>query len=709
MFFTGLYYAFLVICVIQSFYPIFMILAMLVRQSRSFLPFFSPVDTTSKKHGGQLVAQVLKSHGIEHVFTLPGGHISPILTAAEQLKIRVVDVRHEATAVFAADAMARLTGRPGVAIVTAGPGLTNTVTAVKNAQMAESPVVVMSGAAATLLKGRGSLQDIEQLSLLKTTTKKQYTVEAVRDIVPTLREAFRVAQCGVPGPVFVEFPVDTLYPYDITAGQFTSATRSAGKQKPGLIQRLTKAYAQYSLDFIFAGAWQERDCSPHPVTVVEPRESDIQRAAQLLSTAKRPVAIVGTQATLPPYGPEQVAECVRKLGVPVFVNGGARGLLGSSYELQFRHSRSEAVREADVVLLLGAVCDFRLSYGRIFNRASSIISVNRSLSAARLNSPLFWRPTLACEADVGKFVLNLARTLAQRKQQTNSPTSDESQTEAVSDASKTLINSIDPIWLEQLHQRDATRNKAIELLAHEPVTGNPNACPLPPPSSIPNMDDSNQQRQANKKAAATTTVMTASADKLRDAQFVNPLKVVMALDKAFAGTKPTLVADGGDFVATASYILRPDGAGRWLDPGPFGTLGCGAGFALAAKLLHPERPVVCVMGDGAFGYAIAEIDTFVRHKCHVMFVVGNDACWTQIAREQVPMLGSSISCDLAYTDYHKVAHGFGALGVQLTQESGQPDTVLAAARERMERDGGNSIVVNAIIGKTKFRDGSISV
>lgn len=161
--YTPVYLALVAICFTQSFYPILMLITMFLRQSRLLYSIFHKVDTTSKKHGGELVAQVLKSHGVENIFTLPGGHVSPIVVASDKLKIKVVDVRHEATAVFAADASARLTGVPGVAVVTAGPGLTNTVTAIKNAQMAESPVVVIAGAAATMLKGRGSLQDIDQM------------------------------------------------------------------------------------------------------------------------------------------------------------------------------------------------------------------------------------------------------------------------------------------------------------------------------------------------------------------------------------------------------------------------------------------------------------------------------------------------------------------------------------------------------------------
>jgi acetolactate synthase-1/2/3 large subunit len=123
------------------------------------------MDKTAQ-HGGDRVAAALQTHGVRFLFTLCGGHISPILTAAKARGIRVIDVRDEATAVFAADAVARLTGLPGVAAVTAGPGLTNTLTALKNAQMAQSPIVLLGGAAPTALQGRGALQDIDQRALL---------------------------------------------------------------------------------------------------------------------------------------------------------------------------------------------------------------------------------------------------------------------------------------------------------------------------------------------------------------------------------------------------------------------------------------------------------------------------------------------------------------------------------------------------------------
>src|SRR5438477_4388839 len=163
-------------------------------------------------HGGDIIADVLARHGVTHLFTLCGGHISPILTGAKTRGLRVVDVRDEANAVFAADAVARMTGTVGAAAVTAGPGVTNAITAIKNAMMAQSPLVLFGGATATLLKGRGSLQDIDQMTLMKPLVKWATTVKTVPALAPTVERAIEIATEGVPGPVFVEVPVDILYP-----------------------------------------------------------------------------------------------------------------------------------------------------------------------------------------------------------------------------------------------------------------------------------------------------------------------------------------------------------------------------------------------------------------------------------------------------------------------------------------------------------------
>ncbi|XP_074596237.1 2-hydroxyacyl-CoA lyase 2-like [Brevipalpus obovatus] len=173
------------------------------------------VQINSKRHGGELIAQVLESHGVENIFTLSGGHISPVFLPQQKKRESELSTQDMVNTVFAADAAARITGKPGVAVVTAGPGITNTITALKNAQMAESPLILFGGCPATLLKGKGALQDIDQLSLVKSITKWQKTITKVRDIVPIVRDAFQIAQSDTPGPVFIECPLDTLYPYSL--------------------------------------------------------------------------------------------------------------------------------------------------------------------------------------------------------------------------------------------------------------------------------------------------------------------------------------------------------------------------------------------------------------------------------------------------------------------------------------------------------------
>jgi acetolactate synthase-1/2/3 large subunit len=188
-------------------------------------------------------------------------------------------------------------------------------------------------------------------------------------------------------------------------------------------------------------------------------------------------------------------------------------------------------------------------------------------------------------------------------------------------------------------------------------------------------------------------------------EFVNPIGFFRALDRA-AGDNAIMVADGGDFVATASYIVRPRGPLSWLDPGVFGTLGVGAGFALGAAAARPQSEVWIIYGDGACGYGLVEFDTFVRHGIPVIAVVGNDAAWTQIAREQVKMLKDDVSTVLARTDYHKVAEGFGAAGIVVTSNAEVP---AALERARVIARSGKPVLVNVWLDKTDFREGSISM
>jgi len=190
-------------------------------------------------------------------------------------------------------------------------------------------------------------------------------------------------------------------------------------------------------------------------------------------------------------------------------------------------------------------------------------------------------------------------------------------------------------------------------------------------------------------------------------RFLNPLKVCLGVEKALSD-RAILVADGGDFVATTSYIVRPPNPLSWLDPGVFGTLGVGAGFAMGAKLCRPESDVWLIWGDGSAGYSIMEYDTFVRHNIPIIAVVGNDACWTQIHREQVVMFKDDSGCMLSFNDYEKVAEALGAKGI-LLKETDQIDPVFSEARQVVSGPNARPVLVNALIGKTDFRKGSISM
>jgi acetolactate synthase-1/2/3 large subunit len=243
-------------------------------------------------NGGDRIAEVLFKQGVSSLFTLCGGHISPILVGAKRRGIRVVDVRDEATAVFAADATARLSGIPGVAAVTAGPGVTNTITAIKNAQLAQSPVILLGGATATVLRDRGALQDIDQLALFQPHVKWATSISRVKHLVPTLERAFRTALEGVPGPVFVEVPVDLLYDEETVRGFYGEKAASDIKTLPDLA---LKGYLRAHLLRVFAGKDAATPDERIVVPSARPEPFSVKKALWMLAKAKRPVLLLGSQ------------------------------------------------------------------------------------------------------------------------------------------------------------------------------------------------------------------------------------------------------------------------------------------------------------------------------------------------------------------------------------------------------------------------------
>ena len=576
-------------------------------------------------NGGDLIARVLKAHGVEFMFTLCGGHISPILKGAKDIGIRVVDVRHEATAVFAADAVARLTGIPGVAAVTAGPGVTNTITAVKNAQLAQSPVIVLGGATATMLQGRGALQDIDQLALFKPHVKRAWAVKRVKDLAPALMDAFELAQSGVPGPVFVECPLDVLYDESMIREWYQAAMPKGRGVRPWFVRN----YLKWHLRRLFAAPNPSEPEMPEPVVTPLPAGNAVTMAAESLRSAKRPLLVVGSQTLVQAKQAGDVADAIDRLGIPVYLSGMARGLLGDKHPLHRRHQRRAALKEADTVILAGVPSDFRLDYGRHVRRSACLISANRSKVDLRRNR----KPNIGMLADAGVFLHDLA------------------------DAVDPGLRQQWQEWQIALSVRDGEREMEIDETA------------------------------------------------ARAGEHVNPVHLFRSLDRELPDDS-TIVADGGDFVGTSSYILKPRRPLSWLDPGAFGTLGCGAGFALGASLCRPDAEVWIIFGDGSVGYSLAEFDTFVRHKIPVIALVGNDAGWTQIARDQVKVLGDDVGTVLDRSNYHEVVAALGGEGLLLQDPARVKETFLVARHAAERRI---PVLINVWLDKTDFREGSLSI
>lgn len=574
-------------------------------------------------NGGDIIATVLQNHGVKLLFTLCGGHISPIFVGAEKLGIRVIDTRHEVTSVFAADAVSRLTGIPGVAVLTAGPGLTNTITAVKNAYLAQSPLVILGGGAATILKGRGALQDIDQIKMMQPNVKWAASISKVTEIVPVIEKAFRIAQEGVPGPVFVECPIDVLYPEEMVREWY--GAKSAGTTPRNLKERLIQWYVNRHAKKIFEGKnsvnvnRKEYSLSPPAHS-----ENQIDSVLSQIKKATKPLLLIGSGAVMNPSKATAFSDAIRKLGVPVYLSGMGRGLLGKENNLQMRHKRKEAIKESDLIILAGVPNDFRLDYGNHIG-SRSFISINRSREDLNKNK----RPTIGVHADPQNFLMDLSNKFHGKYES----------------------------WIELLRNRDNAREKQIDTQALEQTNG------------------------------------------------INPVNLFRSLD-SLLNDNTVLVVDGGDFVATSSYTLKPRAPLSWLDPGVFGTLGVGAGFALGAKLVFPEKDVWIIYGDGSAGYSLMEYDTFVRHNLPIFSVIGNDACWTQIARDQVDFLGSDCAVNLQHANYELIAHAFGAGGKRVENIE---DFRQAVSEAQVKNKQGTPFIINAIIGKTDFRKGSISI
>ncbi|HEY5285939.1 MAG TPA: acetolactate synthase [Solirubrobacteraceae bacterium] len=502
-------------------------------------------DQAQELHGGRLIARRLKAHGVSKLFTLSGGHLFSIYDGCREEGIEIVDVRHEQTAAFAAEGWAKVTREPGVCALTAGPGVTNGMSAMASAQANHSPMLVLGGRAPAMRWGQGSLQEIDHVPFVRPLCKLATTAGSTTEIPGLVDEALASAVAPHGGPTFLDFP----------------------------------------LDYVFMSA--REDDAPPARAANGPQRADaqsVERAARLLAEAERPVVMAGTDLYWG-HGEQALLELAETLRVPVFLNGLARGCVPADHELFFSRTRSQALKGADVALVIGVPMDFRLGFGSSFGEDTAIVAIDvAEPQRAHPREPRF------------ELYGDLASTL------------EDLRTASGGNALESAT------WLADLR-------------------------------------------------AAETERRSAEQTELSDARApLHPMRLYAELAKVL-DRDAIVIGDGGDFVSYAGRVIDSYAPGCWLDPGPFGCLGTGPGYALAAKLAHPERQVVLLLGDGAFGFSGMEFDTLARHGVNVVGLMGNNGIW---ALEKHPMeflYGYSVAADLRpATRYDQVVEALGGYG-----------------------------------------------
>jgi acetolactate synthase I/II/III large subunit len=519
-------------------------------------------ETTSEStavHGGRLVARRLAAHGVRKLFTLSGGHLFSVYDGCREEGIDIVDVRHESSAAFAAEGWAKVTREPGVCALTAGPGVTNGMSALGSALMNHSPMLVLGGRAPAMRWGQGSLQEIDHVPFVRPLTRFAATAGSTAEIPGLVDAAWAAAVRPHSGPAFVDLPLDHVF------------MEAEGGEEPAA-------------------------AAPASAT------PDLARALVLLEEAERPVIMAGTDLYWG-RGEGALRELVEARRIPVFLNGLARGCIPADHELFFSRARSTALKGADVALVVGVPMDFRLGFGKSFGEETEIVVID--VAEPERDHPR--EVAVELYGDLGGILSGLAGGRA-------------------ADTSR---------WVETIRAAEREKREAERELRED------GRAPL------------------------------------------HPMRLYAELGEVL-DRNAIVIGDGGDFVSYAGRMIDSYEPGCWLDPGPFGCLGSGPGYALAAKLAHPERQVVLLLGDGAFGFSGMEFDTLARHGVNVVGVMGNNGIW---ALEKHPMeflYGYSVAAELRpETRYDLVVEALGGHGALVREPGrlrGALETAFAAGR-----------------------------
>jgi len=502
--------------------------------------------STQTFHAGRLIARRLRASGVDTLFTLSGGHLFSIYDGCRDEGIRLIDTRHEQTAAFAAEGWSKVTRVPGVAALTAGPGVTNGMSAMAAAQQNQSPLVVLGGRAPAGRWGMGSLQEIDHVPFVAPLTRFAATAESPDAAGPLVDEALRAAVGAPSGVAFVDFPMDHVF----------SMAEDPGR--PGALTGLPPAPAPAGSD-----------------------DQALERAADLLAAARRPVIMAGTNVWWG-HGEAALLRLAEQCHIPVLMNGMARGTVPADHPLAFSRVRGKALSEADVALIVGVPMDFRLGFGGVFGSQTRLVVADRVEPERKHPRPV--------EAELYG---DLTSTLS-----------------ALAGAGGGDHHD----WVDELRTAE-TAARGLE-----------------------------------------------KAELCDDRIPLHPMRVYAEL-APMLDRDAVVVIDAGDFGSYAGRVIDSYLPGCWLDSGPFGCLGSGPGYALAAKLARPDRQVVLLQGDGAFGFSGMEWDTLVRHDVPVVSVIGNNGIWALEKHPMEALYGYSVVAELRPgTRYDEVVRALGGHG-----------------------------------------------
>jgi acetolactate synthase I/II/III large subunit len=508
-------------------------------------------EDEDRPQSGTYAVAAARRHGVQTMFTLSGLHVFPLYDGAVKADppMRIVDVRHEQTAVFAAEATARLCRTPGFAAVTAGPGVTNSMSAITTAHFNGAPVVVIGGRAPDYRWGSGSLQELDHPQLLQAITKRAWTEHDSAGVGPAADEAFRLAGARHRGPVFLDVSLEALF----------------GRAEPRPAENQSTP---------------EGDNRPDP--------GAIDAIAGLLAQASRPVLVLGSDVWLD--GAHEAARAAaEELRLPVIANGQGRGILPAGHELLVTRARQLAFGEADLVIVAGTPLDFRLGYGEYGGKNGTPPA--KVVHVADAPGQLAGHRDLdgAAAGDLTAFFTRLA----------------------------TLAGSARPRPGDWLARLQAARDQAM---------------------------------------AADAQLLASDADP------IHPMRIYGELAR-FLDDDAVVIGDGGDFVSYAGKYVEPRRPGSWLDPGPYGCLGTGLGYAIAARIARPSAQVVLLLGDGAAGFSLMDVDSLVRHRLPVVMICGNNGIWGLEKYPMQALYGYDVAADLQpQCRYDQVVAALGGAG-----------------------------------------------